>query len=298
VPCGKVLKTRKIKQKTKSIYDREIRRFILNFGAVFGVSPEQAGIESIQKYVDICFPELISGCAAFRVHFAAVRYWLSINHPEVRELLIFPPIQNESIKILPLPELKNLFDQTRRHPCGLMLRMIYDCGIRLKEITRIRVEDVNYDDMIIRLRNSEDLPSRSTRLPDDLKYDLMRLSNRKRPSAYLFSLREFRNGSPMPVSIRSLQQFLNRACSNLGMGGVRIQTIRDSYAVHMLERGYDPYLITRVMGFKSVRSVRRLQQCIGRSIFPLSPLREYAGHSDREPRKESAIRGRGVRQSG
>ena len=41
-------------------------------------------------------------------------------------------------------ELKRLFDYTRPHLCGLMARLIYATGIRLKEVVEIRVEDIDF----------------------------------------------------------------------------------------------------------------------------------------------------------
>ena len=271
---GKILELKQLNCRTRDIYEKEFQKFKENFHSLYGIDPEAANPEKIQSYLNSCYPSLIKHSSVFRIHVAAVRKWFSDRHGTLN--LKSPRIDPDPLKILSVPQVKKIFASVHSHPCSLMLRLIYESGIRLQEVIKIRIKDVDFEKMTVFVQENESSIVRSSRIPDTIKYDLMRLAHKRDEEEFIFSLRSMKNGSTAPISRRTLQEFLNRISERNGIGRVSIQTLRDSYAIHMIQAGYDLRLIMTQMGLKNIRSMNRylryLDSCHTEEPVLRSPL--------------------------
>jgi len=259
-------------KKTKQIYMREIDRFRSRFFSLHRHYPEEADPVLVQEYLDRCYPDFIQSKSVLRVHFAAIRKWLDLA---LTRELVFPAIEPDLPRILGVKEMQKLFSYTKKHPCGAMIRLIYESGIKLSEITKIMIQDIDFENGTIVLRDPFFRKYRETFLPGTMKYEIFRLAHGRGKTEYLFSLRENRRGSSRAISSRTVRQFLARAARDLELGEISVQTLRDSYAIHMINSGYDRQIIMKIMGFKHLRSVTRyLPFSDFPAIIPRSPIGE------------------------
>lgn len=172
-------------------------------------------------------------------------------------------------------DLQRLFDFTRPHICGLMARLIYATGIRLKEVVEIRVSDVDFGEQQIKVRRSRDEFDRAVYFPECLAPELQALARQRQTGDYLFSLRRNTAGEVMPVSRRTLQIFLTNSSEKLELPKITAETLRMLYAMHLLRQGVDPRRLKDSMGFKNSQPIQRFVKSIpDREIRIGSPLNE------------------------
>lgn len=172
-------------------------------------------------------------------------------------------------------DLQRLFDFTRPHICGLMARLIYATGIRLKEVVEIRVADVSFEEMRIKVRRTKDEFDRIVYFPECLKPEIEALFELRQPEDYLFSLRRNSAGTVMPVSRRTLQIFLTNSSEKLELPKITAETLRMLYALHLLRQGVDPRRLKDTMGFKNSQPIQRFVKSIpDQEIRIGSPLNE------------------------
>ncbi len=269
-----MLEQKALSGSTSKAYSREINKFLRNFKEHFGMQPAQASAELIGQYITEKCTDSFRTQSGLRIHCAAIKYWYRENRQDIFSCSL-PRIEAESsLRYLSEQDLDRLFIHTRMHVCGVMLRLTYAAGIRLNEVIRIRVEDMDFQTCFINLRDENDCLSHKTILPDSMKYELIRQTNLKQKSDYLFSLRRTMGRSSM-VSRRTLQHFLSCAARELRMGRVTLQMLRDNFAMHLLEKGVDPRRIQRLMGFKNNRGLSRFSDFIEKlDVKILSPLND------------------------
>jgi len=255
---------RKLSPRTLRIYEREERHFIRNFRQIYGRPPEGAADEQIGDYLKNCYPEHVRSASTLTVHVAAIKRWRRKNVKRAAELispLVAPAVAEEHPRLLADDELNMLFASMDSHICGLMLRLIYSAGIRLREVVDIRVRDADFAGRRLYI-SDRGTGGRWVSFPGKLQYLLERETLQKRPQDYLFSLRSARDGSCEPVSKRTLQHFLIRAAEELDLGRITVQTLRDNFVVHLMRQGIDSNKIVSIMGYRNRRPILRYKKYV------------------------------------
>jgi integrase/recombinase XerD len=132
----------------------------------------------------------------------------------------------------------------------LILSLIYSTGMRVSEATGLMLKDIDYEGSIINIRNTNGTNDRIVPLAERLVTELKEYIKAYQPRIYVF---EGANGSQ--YSCRSVQRIVKNA---LYKGSIlkraSVQTLRHSYATHLLENGVDLRLIQELLGHKSSRT--------------------------------------------
>src|SRR3990172_2306827 len=133
----------------------------------------------------------------------------------------------------------------RKHRVLLMTG--YAAGLRVSELVRLRVTDLDSDRMTIRVEQGKGGQDRYTLLSPRLLEELRAYWRDARPQSWLFpSERE-----DAPVSISCVQRVYRRAKREAGVhkrGGVH--ALRHAFATHLLESGTDLHTIQRLLGHR------------------------------------------------
>ena len=171
------------------------------------------------------------------------------SETEIRELLPaltiprpFPEVYTpeEVERILSVPGL--------RVEHRTMLITLYASGLRVDEICRLKVTDIQSWRMRIRVQQETTQNERYAILSPELLIILRNYWRIFRPSVWLFTSPRDREEPVHPVS---MYRSFNRAIEIAGLpsrGG--IHSLRHSFAVHMLESGMDLQTLQRFLGHR------------------------------------------------
>lgn len=137
--------------------------------------------------------------------------------------------------------------------------MIYTCGLRLHEATRISPADIDSKRMVVHVKDGKGKKDRLVPLPQ-CKLTILRAHYKKhRNPNFIFpapgrgGVNEPRSNDPLPDS--SIQTVLKKALRQTRMiKNVSVHSLRHSYATHLLEAGIDIRIIQKYLGHKSISS--------------------------------------------
>jgi site-specific recombinase XerD len=154
----------------------------------------------------------------------------------------------------------------------VMLMLGYGTGMRVSEIVRLKVENIDSSRMCILVERAKGKKDRLVQLSPLLLVMLREYwKSAKLPhKGYLFP------GQPgdEPYSKRSLQHVLAMAKEKAGVmkpGGVH--ALRHSFATHLLDKGTDVTLIMKLLGHHSIRTTLRYLHVTNRDLLQvMSPL--------------------------
>ena len=212
--------------------------------------------------------------------------------------------------VLTRQEILRLFDKMSGMAL-LMARLIYGCGLRLKECIRLRIKDIDFEQGTVTVRAGKGDKDRVTILPESLKDDLrLHLDSvrqrferdradgvdgvylpgaleRKYPNAgkewpwfWVFPSRSL-SADPRSSIIRrhhfhnsGLQKQVKQAAIKAGLTKkVTVHTLRHSFATHLLENGYDIRTIQNLLGHANLQTTMIYTHVAGKNLLGVrSPL--------------------------
>lgn len=131
-----------------------------------------------------------------------------------------------------------------------ILSLLYGTGLRIGELTHLRINDIDGKRRMIFIRNGKGQKERMVPIGNGL-LDLARQYYRAyKPAGYLFPGQK--GGA---YSARSAQNVLKRAVGQAGiMKPVTLHTLRHSFATHLLESGTDLRYIQAILGHSSPKT--------------------------------------------
>jgi integrase/recombinase XerD len=264
--------------KLKGVSPATIRNYLLycrKFAAFFMRSPEQLGAAEVRAFLlhEIEVEQL--AYASYRQVYAALKflYSVTLGRPGEVSRIPFPKRQPSALpKVLTVAELTAFFAAIRKAKYRALFMTCYAGGLRLGETCHLRVEDIDSQRMVIRVRGKgrkERLTVLSPRLLEVLRA-YWRLA---KPKDWLFP------GYPptRPVTVDTARNVFHRARTTAGLPqGYTPHSLRHSFATHLLDAGIDLVLIQNLLGHTSIRttsrythvSLRRIQQ----TVSPLDRL--------------------------
>ncbi len=169
------------------------------------------------------------------------RKFYFIDRPKREHTL--PTVLNEE-------EIKLLFNAVVniKHKCMLMLA--YSAGLRLGEIIRLRMSDIDRERMQIRVTQSKGKKDRYTKLSLKFLSVFDKYAEEYKPKDYAF---EGVNG--VEYSPSSLQNIIRAATLKAGITKrCTMHTLRHTFATHSLENGVDLRYIQSMMGHESSKT--------------------------------------------
>jgi integrase/recombinase XerC len=180
--------------------------------------------------------------------------WTAISLPKLAKKLpcfLYP----EEIELL-------LESQDKRSPAGLrdnaILEVLYASGMRVSELTKLNISDVDKDDgeILVSGKGSKERivligSSAITSLKDYIRYGRPKLSMKAGGRAIFIS----RFGGRL--TSRSIERMMQKYLKKCGINKkISPHSLRHSFATHMLERGADLRTVQELLGHASLSTTQ------------------------------------------
>jgi integrase/recombinase XerD len=175
------------------------------------------------------------------------------------DLVLAKPCPYEIEKIRPRHRLPSFLDRsdvllllsTIRNPkhC-LMISLLYASGIRISELVRIRIRDLDFPSLTIRIVNAKQNKDRITVFAESLAEDLKAIVRGRDGKEYVFLTMNHK-----PYARRTVQAVFARAYRESGIQKrASCHTLRHSFATTLLSNGIDIRAIKDLLGHQSVKT--------------------------------------------
>jgi len=169
------------------------------------------------------------------------RKFYFVERPRKEKTL--PTVLNEAEVVALFNSIDNI-----KHKCILMLA--YSAGLRLGEIVRLRLSDIDRERMQIRVVQGKGKKDRYGKLSGKFLKIFDLYCNEKRPREYVFEGAAGKEYSPT-----SIQNIIKAAVQKAGIKKhTTMHTLRHSFATHSLENGTDLRYIQSMLGHENSKT--------------------------------------------
>jgi site-specific recombinase XerD len=150
-------------------------------------------------------------------------------------------------EVLSEEEIAKIINATENLKYKAILMTIYSAGLRVSELTNLKIKDIDSSRMQIRVVQSKGKKDRYTLLGHKTLEILRKYITVSKPKEWLF---EGKEGEP--YAPRTIQEILKKSVDKVGLKKkISVHTLRHSFATHLLEAGTDIRYIQSLLGHSS-----------------------------------------------
>lgn len=258
--------------KTRSTYLHWVRRLV----QFCRVVPDQLTASQVRAFLLHLTQEKKLSFSSFNQALNAARFFFveTLQRPFVIEGLRFQRPPSRLPVVMNDGEMSRLLEAAVSLRDRALLETAYATGMRLSEVTRILITDVDSGRMVIRVEQGKGRKDRYLMLSPSLLTTLRVYWKTCRPKKYLFP----GLGGDRPLSASSAQKGFNKARERSGIDKpVSFHSIRHSFATHLLDDGANVRQIQALLGHRSLQTTQRYthlaQDYLHQTRSPLDRLR-------------------------
>jgi integrase/recombinase XerD len=229
-------------------------RAIEEFAQYFHRPPDQLGPEHIREFQAYLFttrklaPNTVNQrLAALRFFFVKTlnRPWNAAETPYPKKVIHLPIVLSQLEVALLIDSAVVPFHHT-------ILMTLYATGVRRAELAHLKVNDIDSDRMIVRVRGGKGRKDREIMLSPKLLDELRDHWRRYKPKVWLFPGGRWHN-SQIPITTKVAWQACQQAAKRAGLEKkVHPHTLRHCFATHLLEAGADLRTIQMLLGHRDL----------------------------------------------
>jgi site-specific recombinase XerD len=230
--------------------------YVADFARYFRTSPEHLGPEHVRSYLLHLVQERQASWNVYRQVRQAIQFFyrVTLGRDWVVAQVACPKAPKALPVVLSTDEMARFLGALENPKHRALLMTAYAGGLRLSEVARLRVEDIDAARMVIHVRQGKGRKDRDVMLSPRLLAVLRAYWAKDRPKPYLFPGRQ----PERPVSPRTVQMVCERALAASGLGKhVHMHTLRHSFATHLLEAGTDLRTIQVLLGHRNFSTTAR-----------------------------------------
>lgn len=248
------LRQRMLEELQRHNYSKETIRLYLfavkDFARHFRKRPDLLTQEHMREFQLYLLNErkLTAQTVAGRI--TALRFFfVKVLHRPYQELdLIYPKLPERLPTVLSEEEVAKLIESASNAYHRVILTTLYATGMRRTELSRLKVEDIDSQRMVIHVRQGKGGKDRNVTLSPRLLEILRDYWKWRKPKVYLFPSQQ-RKRRELPITDRAIYHAVRAAARRAGIKKkITPHTLRHSWATHLLERGTDLKTIQMLLG--------------------------------------------------
>ncbi len=222
------------------------------FIGFIGKSPKNVCGNDVKKYLEYLADKGLSA-STMNVAINALNFFFTkILHRKF--FLHIPHVKKEKTlpTVLSKEEVKRMLNVLENVKHRTILSLLYGTGVRVGELVRIKMRDIDLDRMVLNVRQGKGKKDRVTILPASLKEILIIQNRLKQPVDFLFT-----NGRGDRLTEATIQKIVWSAAVKAGVKKiVSPHTLRHSFATHLLENGTDIRYIQELLGHAKLQTTQ------------------------------------------
>jgi len=149
-------------------------------------------------------------------------------------------------------EIKEMMNCVSNLKHKLMIQVAYCAGLRVSEVVRLKIVDIDLEELTLVVRQGKGKKDRLTILSKNIINDLKNLIINRNNNDYLFESN--RGGKLTEMSI---QKVFHNALKKAGIKKpASFHSLRHSFATHLLENGVDVRYVQELLGHANIRTTQ------------------------------------------
>ena len=231
-------------------------KIVAAFAKYFNRPPDQLGPEHIRAYQVHLFKERKLNARTVGHHTAALRFFYckTLKRAYPVEEVPYPKAPRRLPTILTQEEMVRLINSASNLFHRAMLMTAYSTGMRRAEVCCLRVEDIDSERMLIRIRQGKGRRDRDVPLSPKLLETLREYWRWMKPKTYLFPGTVNGSRADKPITAKMLWAACREAAQRAGITKpVHPHLLRHSYATHLLEDGADLPTLQALLGHADLK---------------------------------------------
>ncbi len=228
----------------------------------------------IKRYLVYCYEKLQLTENTLHSRMNALKFYYEqvLHNEKIFWEVPRPKKQHQNPHFFNQDEITKILKQTHNIKHKTMLMLAYSTGMRVSEVTRLKVWQIDSKRMQILVQQAKGKKDRVTTLSPVLLVMLREYFRAYSPKkeGYLFCGQQ----DDEPYSSRSLQSILQAAKKKAGVikpGSVH--ALRHSFATHLLDKGTDVTMIMKLLGHNDLKTTLRYLHVTNRDVLQIiSPL--------------------------
>ncbi len=265
---------RRLHDKTQLTYIRAVKRLT----QFLHRSPDTASTEDLSLFQKFLVEQGVSG-QTINATIIGLRFFFenTLDQPHRMRYMSSVRVPEKLPRVLSVEEVARLLQCAPNLKAKAALSVAYGAGLRAKEVTHLKVTDIDSERMVIRVEQGKGGRDRQAILAPEL-LQLLRIWWREGhrlgkmlPGGWLFP-----GMNPInPLSTRQLNRMVKQAAEEAEMDyrSVSMHTLRHSFATHLLEQKVDIRVIQVLLGHKKLTTTARYTQVAAHTLSEvMSPL--------------------------
>ena len=243
-------------------YAQHVAAIALHFGKI----PTELDVEQVQEYLYMLQKRSKTPSQTYFKHTVyGLRFMLKCEGLPY-EFLHLPSIKHEKKlpTVLSKEEVWRLLKNCQLLKHKILIGLLYGCGLRCMEVRSVRLQDLDFDRLQLKVVQGKGKKDRYVPLSKHLIRGLKTYIEVEKPKTYLF------NGQPVGraggdtssslstcfdsrYSARGVQWAVKQACKAAEITkDVCVHTLRHTFATHLLEDGLDIITLKNLLGHEDI----------------------------------------------
>jgi integrase/recombinase XerD len=246
------LKMRHYSPKTIKAYQNGARKYFEYKGADFQTLNER----NIKKFLLSC-QEKGESSETQNLSLNAIKFYYKNILKNYQKIDIRCARKNKKLPVvLTRDEISQIIEATSNSKHRLMISLAYASGMRVSEIVKLKVADLNLEDLSIHIKQAKGGKDRISILSEKLVNDLRNLIAGRSGNDFVF---ESERGGRLTE--RTAQKVFENALKKAEIKKqATFHSLRHSFATHLLENGTDVRYVQELLGHQNIRTTQRYTQ--------------------------------------
>jgi len=236
---------------TRQNYLRGVKLLMLHYQKL----PDQCSVEEVKSFLSEQKKSGAVSSSTLNVRVACLKYYYR-NIAKRLDLVVSIPNPKQTkydTEILNKAEIRRLLKSCRDLRQILIVQLLYECGLRISEVVKLRVSDFNKEDATIHIRKSKGQRTRTVNYGQQLRTTLIKYA--KTHGLHSETLIDSYVEPGKPLSISGIQHVVREVIRRSGIKKkASCHTLRHTHAVHYLNAGGSIFTLQRLLGHSNIRT--------------------------------------------